>query len=259
MKRKTKITMWTVAAAVLLLGGTWGGFCLWEYLYERSHPIFEQTRVFPNDGDCPADTTFNVNGIDVKMIGVKGGKVCWKGIRDTIVLDDFFIGETEVTQELWVSVMGYNPSAHKDSALCPVENIDLVDCFRFVHRLDSISGIDFRIQTYFQWIHAAHLGNGNADYLYCGGDILDSLGWYEGNAGNRSHPVKQKRPNALGIYDMTGNVSEWTMSGSDPLFLVVGGGYNSGKEGCEMGREEFDFATITSAAMGLRLVYIPKK
>lgn len=256
MKQKIKITAWIIAAIILLSVGAWGVRFLKDYLYEKFNPPFEETRIFPDDSrECPTDTTFIINGIGIKMIGVKGGKINCNGLRKTIELKDFYIGETEVTQELWMSVMGANPSIHKDSILCPVENVDLVECVEFVHKLDSVSGIKFYVQSYPEWLYAAYLGCSDAD-ASC---YDDSMGWNKENSGNTTHPVKQKRPNALGVYDMTGNVSEWTISGSDPLFFVMGGSYETEKEGFNIDSHEVNHANIKMGSTGLRLVYYPKK
>lgn len=259
MKRNTKITAWAIAAIILLSGCVFGGLFLKNYLYEKFNPPFEKTTIFPDENrEHPADTTFTVNGIEINMIGIKGGKICCKGLRDAIELNDFYIGETEVTQELWMSVMGDNPSCHRDSILCPVESIDLAECLEFVHKLDSISGVDFYIQSYPEWLYAALLGrDGNSPYS--GSNALDSVGWHKGNSGNTTHPVKQKKPNALGVYDMIGNVSEWTISGSDPLFFVVGGSYETEKDCREIEAHDVYHANINMETTGLRLVYYPKK
>lgn len=255
MKRKIKITVWVIATIILLAGCTIGGFLLKNYLYETLNPPFEETTIYPDDSrENPADTTFTVNGIEIKMIGVKGGKINCKGLRETIELKDFYIGETEVTQELWESVMGNNPSVHKDSILCPVEGVDLVECLEFVHRLDSVSGVKFYIQSYPEWLYAAHLGGRNANTSY----YDDSMSWYKENSDSTTHPVKQKCPNALGVYDMVGNVSEWTISGSDPLFFVMGGNYETEKENCKIDAHDVFHANIKMGSTGLRLVCYPK-
>lgn len=255
MKRKIKITVWVIATIILLAGCTIGGFLLKNYLYETLNPPFEETTIYPDDSrENPADTTFTVNGIEIKMIGVKGGKINCKGLRETIELKDFYIGETEVTQELWESVMGNNPSVHKDSILCPVEGVDLVECLEFVHRLDSVSGVKFYIQSYPEWLYAAHLGGRNANTSY----YDDSMSWYKENSDSTTHPVKQKCPNALGVYDMVGNVSEWTISGSDPLFFVMGGNYENEKENCKIDAHDVFHANIKMGSTGLRLVCYPK-
>lgn len=254
MKRKIKITVWIIATIILLVGCTIGGLLLKNYLYEKFNPPFEETTIYPDDSrGNPADTTFTVNGIEIKMIGVNGGKINCKGLRETIELKDFYIGETEVTQELWMSIMGNNPSVHKDSILCPVEGIDLVECLEFVHKLDSVSGIKFYIQSYPEWLYVAHLGGRNANTSY----YDDSTSWYKENSDNTIHPVKQKHPNALGVYDMVGNVSEWTISGSDPLFFVMGGSYETEKENCKIDSYDIYHAYIKMESTGLRLVCYP--
>lgn len=124
-------------------------------------------------------------------------------MRKNIGLKDFYVAETEVTRELWTSVMGDNPSTYRDSIPCPVESIDLVEILEFVHKLDSVSGIRFYIQSYPEWLYAAHLGCRDANNSY----YDDDMSWYKENSENTPHPVKQKKPNVLGVYEMVGNVS----------------------------------------------------
>lgn len=68
--------------------------------------------------------------------------------------------------------MGNNPSVHKDSILCPIEGIDLVECLEFVHKLDSVSGIKCYIQSYPEWLYVAHLGGKDANMSYYNDRIL---------------------------------------------------------------------------------------
>jgi formylglycine-generating enzyme required for sulfatase activity len=252
MKRNTK--KWIVAAVVLVLVCIFGGFFFKDQLYELFNPAFDETTIFPDENrTAPVDTTFTVNGIEIKMIGIKGGKINCEGLRETLDIKDFYIAETEVTQELWTSIMGYNPSSHLDSTLCPVEGVDLLQCLDFVHKLDSVSGVKFYLQTYPEWLYVAYLAK-DTDAADC----LDSMSWYKENADSTTHPVKQKKPNSLGVYDMIGNVSEWTISGSDPLFFVMGGSFNTKKESCKKDINEFYHAKIQSQETGLRLVCYPK-
>ena len=81
------------------------------------------------------------------MIGIRGGKIHCRGLRNEIELADFYLGETEVTQGLWKAVMGDNPSCHQDGDEFPAESVDLIDCLEFVCKLDSLSGIAFTIQS----------------------------------------------------------------------------------------------------------------
>lgn len=256
MKRNIRIIVRAIIIVCILFICVFGGKLAYNFLYEKFNPPFEETTIFPDEGrENPADTTFTVNGIEIKMIGIKGGKINCKGLRETIELNDFYIGETEVTQELWTSVMENNPSIHRDSILCPVESIDLVECLEFVHKLDSVSEIRFYIQSYPEWLYAAHLGGNNLNTSY----YDDSMSWYKENSDNTTHPVKQKKPNTLGIYDMVGNVSEWTISGSDPLFFVMGDSYENEKERINIDAHDVYHANIKMGSTGLRLVCYPKK
>ena len=255
MKRNVKITVGVIAAIILILGCIIAVIINKDKLYDLYNPPFKETVIFPYDGrENPADTTFTVNGIEIKMIGVKGGKINCKGLRKTIEFDDFYIGETEVTQELWISIMGNNPSVHYDNVLCPVENVSLPDCADFVHKLDSVSGIKFYLQSYPEWLYAAHLGIKDANTL-C---YDESLSWCKDNSDGITHPVKQKKPNAFGIYDMIGNVSEWTTSGSDPLFFVMGGSYETEKNNCKIDAYDICHASVKMGSIGFRLVCYPE-
>lgn len=254
MKRKLKITVWVIAAIILSIACIVGAFFLKDYIYDMLHPAFEETAIFPdNSRENPADTTFTVNDIEIKMIGVKGGKINCKGLRKAIELGDFYIGETEVTQELWASVMGTNPSVHKDNILCPVENVDLEECVAFIHKLDSISGGDFYIPSYPEWLYVAHLGSKDSGASY----FDDDMSWLKDNSDSITHPVKQKKPNTLGVYDIVGNVSEWTISGSDPLFFVVGGSFETEKQNCNIDAHDINHANVQMGSTGLRLLCFP--
>lgn len=250
MKRVHKITAWIVGGVVLLAICVIGGLKLRDIFM----PEFEETKIYPDENrDAPSDTIVNANGVMIKMIGVKGGKIDCRGLKKTIDIDDFYISETEVTQELWTAIMDENPSTLNRGDSLPVENVDLVDCLKFMNRLDSITGKSFDVPPYQYWLYAAHLGNTESN-------TLDSIAWHKGNSGSTTHAVKQKNPNSLGIYDMFGNVAEWTLSGSDPLFIVAGGSFDDEMDKPDADYREFDHGEVKMATIGLRLVlYIPKK
>lgn len=251
MKRGYKIAAWIVGGIVILCISIIGVFLLKDVL----NPDFKVTRIYPDESRiAPKDTIINVNGIEFKMIGVKGGKIDCKGLKKTLELNDFYIGETEVTQELWTAIMSDNPSVNQTGDSLPVENVDLVECMEFINKIDSVSGQNFFIPTYPQWLYVGYLSK----QLPVNGNVLDGFAWYRDNSGNATHSVKQKKPNSLGIYDMLGNVTEWTISGSDPLFIVAGGSYESEKDKCNDELREFDHCNVKSSSLGLRLVMYPE-
>lgn len=146
------------------------------------------------------------------------------------------IGKFEVTQKEWIEVMGSNPSKFKTCGdSCPVENISWIDAQKFIKKLNIKTGGHFRMPTSEEWEFAC---NGGKKYMYCGSDDLDSVAWFgkaylrddkPGNSGEKSHPVGLKKANGYGLYDMTGNVYEWTSDisrGEKNLRVIRGGSWN---------------------------------
>ena len=164
--------------------------------------------------------TFDVNGVSFTMIHVEGGTFTMGATSEMtepfpnekpthqVTLSSYYIGETEVTQALWKAVMGSNPSYCIGDDL-PVEQVSWDDCQTFISQLNSLTGKRFRLPTEAEWEFAARGGNQSRHTQYSGSNSLDDVAWYEGNSGDKTHPVKTKQPNELGIYDMTGNVWEW--------------------------------------------------
>ena len=129
----------------------------------------------------------------------------------TVTIDrPFYLSKYEVTQTQWDQIMGRNPSYLKGAVL-PVERVSWDDVQEFIRRLNErerrAAGI-YRLPTEAEWEYAARAGS---DLAYPLGDdrLLPDYAWFSGNAGGRSHPVGQRRPNAWGLYDMHGNVGEW--------------------------------------------------
>ena len=180
----------------------------------------------------PQSVVITVNGVSFTMVKVEGGTFQMgdtpeqgaQGIDTTnerpvhsVTLSDFYIGETEVTQALWQAVMGDNPSFNKGTESYPshigddnpVDNLCWRQCDTFVQRLSSLTGRSFRMPTEAEWEFAARGGNKSNGYRYSGSDSINEVAWYLDNSGNTTHPVKQKKPNELGLYDMSGNVREF--------------------------------------------------
>ena len=191
--------------------------------YEEILPGFEDDT--QDDTQEFNEQDFTVNGVTFKMIAVEGGTYkmgCNDGkdgyldekpVHDETVAT-FQIGKTEVTQELWQAVMGTNPSFFKGEANLPVEQVSWTDCNTFIAKLNQATGNNFRLPTEAEWEYAARGGNQSQGYTYSGsntiGDVAWSLADYGSSETSKTNPVAKKQPNELGIYDMTGNVYEWT-------------------------------------------------
>ena len=207
----------------------------------------------PEEPPVSTDKTYTVKGISftMKKIAAVTGKsvghpdiVGHNGAHDnkphSISLSAYFIGETEVTQELWQAVMGNNPSWYKgnsnppdgseEQGKRPVENMDWYKAISFCNELSKACGLEpcyteidseeniavcdfnkngFRLPTEAEWEWAAM---GGKDYKWAGTDSESELGnyaWYYANSNEKTHQVKLKSPNGYGLYDMSGNVFEW--------------------------------------------------
>ncbi len=156
-----------------------------------------------------------------EMIYVKG---CYGG--------DFYIGKYPVTQKQWKTVMEDNPSFFTLGYNLPVENVSVDDCQRFINKLNKMTGEKFRLPEIEEWRYAAKGGNKRSGFKYSGSNSITEVGWNCSNSRGETHTVGQKKPNELGIYDMSGNVRELCKDSIFGGYFSCGGSYDDYAENC---------------------------
>lgn len=192
-----------------------------KYPYETIDSIVTYNYDDVIEDEVGENRTFTVNGVSFTMVAVKGGTFTMGATSEQtgaasdespthlVTLSDYYIGETEVTQELWQAVMGSNPSNFTGNLQRPVEMVSWNDCQTFITKLNALTGETFSLPTEAEWEYAARGGNKAQGYLYSGSNTIGDVAWYTSNSSSTTHPVKTKQSNELGIYDMSGNVLEW--------------------------------------------------
>ncbi|MBE6248039.1 MAG: hypothetical protein E7106_02135 [Prevotella sp.] len=223
------------------------------------------------------------------MAEVKGGTYSMQYERDGVTktvtgtLSDYYIGQTEVDNGLWNAVMGSKPEGQtKSKKQYPVSNVTYEDITKeggFLDRLNAMvkdqlpKGMKLMLPTEAQWHYAAMGGQKSKGYTYAGSNTLADVAWYADNADGTTHPVASKQPNELGLYDMSGNVWEWTSDWwADTADLVAeqgtdyagpatgtvrtlsGGGWDYGAEYCAVSFRSYDPIDKAVNSLGFRLV-----
>ncbi len=197
-------------------------------------------------------------------------------LRTVTITQPFYLGKYEVTQGQWQAVMGNNPSRFSSCGQnCPVETVSWEDVQEFIRELNRREGTEgYRLPTEAEWEFAARGGRESRGYVYAGSDRLDSVGWCaDGSDVGASHPVGQKRPNELGLYDMSGNVLEWVQNwlGSYPSGaltnprgpstgdhrIVRGGSWRRPARWCRAAHYASAAPSTRYIALGFRLVRTP--
>lgn len=165
---------------------------------------------------------YTIKGITFKMIFVQGGTYTMGATQEQIpyaekdehpahraIVNNFYIGETEVSQALWTAVMGKNPSKFKGDNW-PVEYVSYNDCIKFIKVLNKLTGENFRLPTEIEWEYAARGGKKSKGYIYSGSNNPTEVAWlWPDGIEDMHNQLKAKQPNELGIYDMSGSVWEW--------------------------------------------------
>jgi formylglycine-generating enzyme required for sulfatase activity len=160
--------------------------------------------------------------------------------------------------------MKYNPSRFNQCLDCPVENISFQDALRFVDSLNSLTGKTFRLPMEAEWEYVAKGGTNPSNTAFSGSESIDDIGWYAMNSGQTTHPVGQKKPNTLGLYDINGNVAEWCMAigkvdpkvlkRPEPKGALRGGDWQSDAKDCKIeSRVKQEIAQLLQIKGGLRL------
>ena len=163
-------------------------------------------------------------------------------------IPDFLIGDTPVTEDLWELVMNniIPDSIKHDFDISYVEDKTLEEWNDFIKKLNKKTGCKFQLPTSYEWEYAARGGPKSKNYKYAGSDSIDEVAFFSGNAIFGKYYPKQKKPNELGLYDMSGGVWELTstsIADIDPIVgmfddfkgknIPRGGNYRSSAEECE--------------------------
>mgnify|MGYP002620148009 CR=1 FL=1 len=242
----------------------------WSALREREDGTrFTTTFTWRKVSNLPA-LTIKVGDAEVNMMKVKGGDYSMAINRDGTEMKasgttaDFYIAQTEVTNKLWKAVMGSVPTELEqkgDEYPIALNSYNyLVKEGGFLDKLNEMTrdqlpaGKKFALPTEVEWHYAAMGGQQSKGYKYAGSNTIGDVAWYLDNCNSSTQPVSQKEPNELGIYDMSGNVWEFTSTLADGKVITCGGGWTSEANWCEVNLSFPDDPDTRFNNTGLRLV-----
>ena len=211
-------------------------------------------------GEASEKQSVNVGGVVFSMVEIESPENCiqveiqprFHEHSSKKVCSGYWIGETEVTQKLYEIVMGTNPNSGTSAHNHPISKVNLWDAQTFLKKLSKHTGISFRLPTKAEWVHACRATASVAPQ--------SSVGWVSSNSERKAHPIKTSDRNAIGIYDMLGNVAEWVspdkpLQPGDIYYWVFGYHYNeiafSGDAICSQAFQRYSFNR--TPIIGIRL------
>jgi formylglycine-generating enzyme required for sulfatase activity len=178
----------------------------------------------------------------------------------------FYIGKYEVTQAQWQSVMGNNPSKHTNCPECPVEQVAYEEVLNFIEKLREKTQEDYDLPDEENWEYAARGGQKASNYLYAGSNNHAEVAWTKSNSNGQTQAVGTKAANAIGIWDMSGNVREWTSTSHIRAFhcgevsfsdeydrSVKGGSWNTNAQADRVASRNFMDPNFRRSDVGFRL------
>lgn len=220
---------------------------IWELVmgYNKSKNQEERD---PNDSGSIPPTTSSTLGAGIGLLlsgpieAVAGGALGWiAGNKDKMILDND-------------DAVGHYPA----------ENISHDEALDFVLRLSKMTNIKFALATEEEWEYAARGGQKSKGFKYAGSNDIEEVAWYRGNASGATHPVGEKKPNELELYDMSGNVWEWTetpahpyastIDSGGPIFIRRGGSWWHEAKNCRVSRRYASDHSKKTSGLGLRVV-----
>jgi formylglycine-generating enzyme required for sulfatase activity/serine/threonine protein kinase len=203
----TRRKLWIVVASVVVIAAVALVATLWIMAKKKS----DQKTIGASQSQPGASAVKHGIGMEMVLVpagsfkmGSTNGERNEQPVHEVKISQPFYMGKYEVTQAQWQAVMGSNPSAFKGDNL-PVETVSWDDAIAFIALLNAQNnGYTYRLPTEAEWEYACRAGT-TGDYE---GDI-DAMAWYDQNSGGKTHEVGTKVPNAFGLFDLQGNVSEW--------------------------------------------------